>query len=228
MAMVRNESVARIVMLLCFGTAILSLAVRGRMTNSQASDNASQAGGKAVAIGAALPDVSKRNEPSNSSNTAGNNPLKSLLAQGLPGQTPSKSQTENQTQIVVNLSDRRVYVYRQAQVIASYPIGVGKKGWETPTGSFQVLNKLVYPIWRHPITGKVFQAGTDSPLGDRWIGFWSDGQNQIGFHGTPDEELVGSSISHGCLRMRNPDIRMLYKQVKMGTPVEVRSYWSLD
>lgn len=217
MAMVRNESVARIVMLLCFGTAILSLAVRGRMTTSKASDSNSHTDGNAIAIGAALP------ETSNTNNVPGNNPFKSLLGKDLAGQTSSKSQTGNQTQLIVNLSDRRVYVYRQAQVIASYPLGVGKKGWETPTGSFQILNKLVYPIWRHPITGKVFRSGTDSPLGDRWIGFWSDGRNQIGFHGTPEEELVGTSISHGCLRMRNPDIRLLYNQVKMGTTVEVRS-----
>jgi lipoprotein-anchoring transpeptidase ErfK/SrfK len=222
MAMARNESVGRIVMLLCFGTAILCLAFRGRMTTSKTLEGRSQTSRNAVAIGAGIPKTI-RNEPVNTGNNTGNNPLKSLLDQSLPGQKSPKSQTDNQTQLVVNLSDRRVYVYRQAQVIASYPIGVGKKGWETPTGSFQILNKQEYPIWRHPITGQVFRAGTDSPLGDRWIGFWTDGRNQIGFHGTPQEELVGTSISHGCLRMRNPDIRLLYKQVKMGTPVEVKS-----
>jgi len=136
--------------------------------------------------------------------------------------SPSPGAGNNQSDVVVDLSDRRVYVYRYDQVVASYPIAVGKKGWETPTGTFKVIHKEHHPIWKHPITGKIFEAGTDSPLGDRWIGFWSDGKNEIGFHGTPNKDLIGGAVSHGCLRMRNPDVRMLYEQVDLGTPVSVR------
>ena len=109
-------------------------------------------------------------------------------------------------------------------MIASYPTGIGKEGWETPTGSFQINQKVVNPSWRHPITDKVFPAGPNSPLGLRWIGFWSDGRNYIGFHGTPKSnyDVVGTAVSHGCLRMRNIDVLRLYEQVSMGTPVEVR------
>jgi lipoprotein-anchoring transpeptidase ErfK/SrfK len=131
--------------------------------------------------------------------------------------------TPDQTQVIVNLGDRRVYVYQFGQVIASYPIAVGKKGWETPTGDFHVMHMEQHPVWRHPITGKVFEPGSDSPLGDRWIGFWSDGRNEVGFHGTPNIDLVGTAVSHGCLRMRNSDVRILYTQVNLGTPVTVRN-----
>lgn len=147
---------------------------------------------------------------------------KGLWSQASAQQIPSNRLANAKTQVVVDLSDRRTYVYAGDEVIASYPIAVGKKGWETPTGSFQVIHMRHYPIWRHPITGKVFQAGTDSPLGDRWIGFWSDGRNEIGFHGTPDIDLVGTAVSHGCLRMRNSDVRLLYEQVSLGTTVLVR------
>lgn len=147
---------------------------------------------------------------------------KGLWSQASAQQIPSNRLANAKTQVVVDLSDRRTYVYAGDEVIASYPIAVGKKGWETPTGSFQVIHMRHYPIWRHPITGKVFQAGTDSPLGDRWIGFWSDGRNEIGFHGTPDIDLVGTAVSHGCLRMRNSDVRLLYEQVSLGTKVLVR------
>ena len=147
---------------------------------------------------------------------------KGLWSQASAQQIPSNRLANVKTQVVVDLSDRRTYVYAGDEVIASYPIAVGKKGWETPTGSFQVIHMRHYPIWRHPITGKVFQAGTDSPLGDRWIGFWSDGRNEIGFHGTPDIDLVGTAVSHGCLRMRNSDVRLLYEQVSLGTKVLVR------
>nr|WP_230967453.1 L,D-transpeptidase [Nostoc commune] len=147
---------------------------------------------------------------------------KGLWSKASAQQVPSNSLADAKTQVVVDLSDRRTYVYAGDEVIASYPIAVGKKGWETPTGSFQVIHMRHYPIWRHPITGKVFEAGTDSPLGDRWIGFWSDGRNEIGFHGTPEIDLVGTAVSHGCLRMRNSDVRMLYEQVSLGTTVLVR------
>ncbi len=147
---------------------------------------------------------------------------KSLWSKASAQQVPSNRLADAKTQVVVDLSDRRTYVYAEDEVIASYPIAIGKKGWETPTGSFQVFHMRHYPIWRHPITGKVFEAGTDSPLGDRWIGFWSDGRNEIGFHGTPEIDLVGTAVSHGCLRMRNSDVRLLYEQVSLGTTVLVR------
>ncbi|WP_347242166.1 L,D-transpeptidase [Nostoc sp. FACHB-892] len=147
---------------------------------------------------------------------------KSLWSKASAQQVPSNRLANAKTQVVVDLSDRRTYVYAEDEVIASYPIAIGKKGWETPTGSFQVFHMRHYPIWRHPITGKVFEAGTDSPLGDRWIGFWSDGRNEIGFHGTPEIDLVGTAVSHGCLRMRNSDVRLLYEQVSLGTTVLVR------
>ncbi len=147
---------------------------------------------------------------------------KALWSKASAQQIPFNRLANAKTQVVVDLSDRRTYVYAGDEVIASYPIAIGKKGWETPTGSFQVFHMRHYPIWRHPITGKVFEAGTDSPLGDRWIGFWSDGRNEIGFHGTPEIDLVGTAVSHGCLRMRNSDVRLLYDQVSLGTTVLVR------
>jgi lipoprotein-anchoring transpeptidase ErfK/SrfK len=321
MAMVRNESVGRMVMLLCFGTAFLSLAVHWRITTAERQSeksastlmrrdstltnpkgsrsegvykNLSQVSLGEIALGASVPpdevaqgstvqrtftpkssaikpetkskiinkNVAKvadrrrivRRTPTLKSsaiqpqtfkenvvkatdlttktrlvtqaerpNPVADNWPKSLWSQASAQQIPSNRVANAKTQVVVDLSDRRTYVYIGDEVIASYPIAVGKKGWETPTGSFQVIHMRHYPIWRHPITGKVFQAGTDSPLGDRWIGFWSDGRNEIGFHGTPDIDLVGTAVSHGCLRMRNSDVRMLYEQVSIGTTVLVRN-----
>ncbi|MEL7333315.1 MAG: L,D-transpeptidase, partial [Cyanobacteria bacterium J06560_2] len=70
-------------------------------------------------------------------------------------------------------------------------------------------------------TKEEIPPGPDNPLGDRWIGFWSNGEAQIGFHGTNQEELIGEAVSHGCVRMRNRDIKKLYELVEIGTPVEV-------
>ena len=126
------------------------------------------------------------------------------------------------SRLVVDLSEARVHSYWGEQRIASYPLAVGQPGWETPTGTFQVIHKQHNPTWRQPITGDLIPPGPDNPLGDRWIGFWSDGEHQIGFHGTNKEDLIGQAVSHGCLRMRNGDVRALYEQVSEGTPVIVK------
>jgi lipoprotein-anchoring transpeptidase ErfK/SrfK len=130
--------------------------------------------------------------------------------------------TEPQTEVIVSLGDRQVSLYRDGEAIAAYDIAVGRTGWETPSGKFQIINMQVNPIWQHPFTGDLVPTGEGNPLGTRWIGFWSDGTHQIGFHGTDDTNLLGQAVSHGCIRMRNVDIQALYSQVGVGTPVIVR------
>jgi lipoprotein-anchoring transpeptidase ErfK/SrfK len=126
-----------------------------------------------------------------------------------------------ETRLVLNLKQRRLYVYRADRAIASYPVAIGRRGWETPTGRFAVIQMTRDPVWQHPFTGQVFPAGKNNPLGARWIGFWTDGENSIGFHGTPDERLIGRAVSHGCVRMRNRDIKALFEKVSVGTTVTV-------
>lgn len=121
----------------------------------------------------------------------------------------------------IDLSDRRVYVYEGDRVKTSFPIAIGRQGWETPTGEFEVMQMLRNPAWQHPFNGSVIPPGPNNPLGVRWIGFWTDGRNYIGFHGTPNEESVGRPASHGCIRMFNRDVVQLFNMVKMGTPVSV-------
>ncbi len=123
--------------------------------------------------------------------------------------------------LVIKLSDRRVYVYDHDQVKTSFPVAIGRVGWETPTGSYQVLQMLRNPAWQHPFTGEVMPPGADNPLGSRWIGFWTDGTNFIGLHGTPNAESVGTPASHGCVRMYDQDVVKLFERVKVGTPVQV-------
>jgi len=220
--MVRNDSLVRIAMLLCFGTAILSLTLHWQMSSS-IPKTVKNSG---VVSKTEAEDFLRRQIQRFVS--AGKDVIQDSVA--LPPSSTQKAsrykseapKASKQRKVLVDLSDRRVYVYRQNTVIASYPIGVGKKGWETPTGTFEVIHMQEYPAWQHPITGKVFPAGANSPLGERWIGFLKDGLNEIGFHGTPNSELVGSPVSHGCLRMRNADVRLLYEQVSLGVPVQVR------
>jgi lipoprotein-anchoring transpeptidase ErfK/SrfK len=136
--------------------------------------------------------------------------------------TDATALAKNGVKLIVDLSDRQVYVYREQQLVTSYPIAIGQAGWETPSGSFQVLEMQRNPKWQHPITGEVVPAGADNPLGQRWIGFLYAGRTHIGFHGTNQEDLIGQAVSHGCIRMRNQDVMALYEQVAPGTTVNVR------
>ena len=128
---------------------------------------------------------------------------------------------EQPKRVILRLGQRRVYLYQGEQVIASYPVAVGKVGWETPTGTFKVMQKIENPVWQDPWTGEVRSPGPNTALGLRWIGFWTDGKDAIGFHGTPTVNSIGQAASHGCVRMRNEDVVALFEQVDVGTPVIV-------
>jgi lipoprotein-anchoring transpeptidase ErfK/SrfK len=127
------------------------------------------------------------------------------------------------TRLVLVLGERRVYAYQEDKVLASYPVAVGKKGWETPTGNFKVIQKVKDPVWQNPWNGKIIPASLNGPIGIRWIGFWTDGKNTIGFHGTPGEHLLGQAVSHGCVRMKNKDVVALFEMIESGTPVIVKN-----
>ncbi len=123
----------------------------------------------------------------------------------------------------IKLSQRRVTLYRGSKAVKSYPIAVGRPGWETPTGTYKVKQMFRNPTWLHPLKKGISIPGGDpeNPLGRYWIGFWTDGKNWIGFHGTPNPKSVGTAASHGCIRMYNKDIEELFNKVSLGVEVTV-------
>ncbi|MBC7971055.1 MAG: L,D-transpeptidase [Verrucomicrobia bacterium] len=123
----------------------------------------------------------------------------------------------------IRLSRRQVTLYRGDMPVKSYAIAVGRPGWETPMGTYEVKQMIKNPTWEHPLEKGVVIPGGDpeNPLGRYWIGFWTNGKNWIGFHGTPTPRSVGRAASHGCVRMYNKDVEELFKQVTLGTVVTV-------
>jgi lipoprotein-anchoring transpeptidase ErfK/SrfK len=124
--------------------------------------------------------------------------------------------------LLVILSLRRVYVYRGNQIIAHYPVAIGRKGWETPVGVWYVMEKIKNPGWTNPKTGQVFKPGDKKNLlGERWIGFWADDKDTIGFNGTYLPQSVENGTTNGNLRMYDRDVKELFEFVKVGTTVQV-------
>ena len=136
-------------------------------------------------------------------------------------ETKTKVPVQSPAKLTLSLADRYLEVRLPGSEPVRYDVAIGQDDWQTPTGSFEVMSKIESPAWLHPITKEEIPPGPNNPLGDRWIGFWTNGEAQIGFHGTNQEELIGEAVSHGCVRMRNQDIKALYEKVEIGTRVEV-------
>ncbi len=139
--------------------------------------------------------------------------------------------------LVLDRRRRLLTVVEKGLPLRRFPVAVGMPGWETPVGTFQVLEKTINPIWEHPEKGTHTPSGPANPLGSRWIGFYQDCQGRrgwdgeqmldvkgcvvAGFHGTPHRWTVGQAVSHGCVRLYDEDVRELFDLVTVGTPVTV-------
>jgi len=128
--------------------------------------------------------------------------------------------------IIVNRGSFTLSLYRNLKFSKSYGIAVGKVGLETPAGLYHVQNKAINPAWTMPDSdwvapkdrGKVIPGGTpENPLKARWLGIY-DG---AGIHGTDAEHSIGTAASHGCIRMRIPEVKELYEQVPVSAPVYI-------
>jgi lipoprotein-anchoring transpeptidase ErfK/SrfK len=137
------------------------------------------------------------------------------------------SQLEEKYPHVVTI-DRGGYTlryYRRLELKKSYTIAVGQAGLETPAGQYQIQNKAVNPAWHVPNSawagekaGQVIPGGTaENPLKARWMGI-ADG---AGIHGTDQLGSLGTSASHGCIRMAIPEVIELYEKVPVKTPVYI-------
>lgn len=131
--------------------------------------------------------------------------------------------------ITINLAELRLYyVWREADRlrVRVYPVGIGRSGWDTPTGEFAVTRKIVHPVWHPPASIRLenpqlpasVPAGPGNPLGEYWLGLSQPG---YGIHGTNKPYGVGRRVSHGCLRLYPEDIRDLFARARIGTPVRI-------
>lgn len=134
---------------------------------------------------------------------------------------PSLYLPNSETHLVLRLGERRVYVYRGDEVLASYPVAIGTSQTPTPTGEFQVFQMVEDPVWQSPWTGEIKEPGPNSALGLRWIGFAEMSNGIIGFHGTPTVSSIGYAASNGCVRMHNKDVVAMFEQIQMGAKVIV-------
>jgi lipoprotein-anchoring transpeptidase ErfK/SrfK len=128
--------------------------------------------------------------------------------------------------IVVDRKGHKLHFYTHLSLSHTWPIAVGRAGLETPSGLYDIQWEEVNPPWRVPnspwagdLAGKTIPPGPDDPIKARWMAF--DGG--AGIHGIDPSEYssIGHDASHGCVRMRIPDVISLYKRSPVGTPVYI-------
>ncbi|MDD5323541.1 MAG: L,D-transpeptidase family protein, partial [Methylococcales bacterium] len=134
--------------------------------------------------------------------------------------------------IILNLANMRLFYYPKQQPgkVFTYPVGIGRQGWNTPMGLTSIVAKKANPSWvvpesihqEHAQKGdslpKVVAAGPDNPLGLYAM--------RLGFpryliHGTNKPYGIGMQISHGCVQLYPEDIKVLFKKASVGMPVRI-------
>jgi lipoprotein-anchoring transpeptidase ErfK/SrfK len=146
-----------------------------------------------------------------------------VLAISLALALPSFAQTvklaagqANSRIVVVSLANRKLAVIEDGNVIAKFSVAVGAATSPSPTGKFQIVNRVSNPTYYHP--GTVIPSGKDNPVGTRWVGL---NQKGYGIHGTNAPKSVGHAASHGCIRLRNRDVERLFTMLRVGDAVEI-------
>jgi lipoprotein-anchoring transpeptidase ErfK/SrfK len=141
-----------------------------------------------------------------------------------PKVTESRLATRYPAYIVVDRTHFRLLFFQHLKHVDTYPISVGRQGLETPAGLYDVQWKQVDPPWHVPndswagaLAGRTIPPGPQDPIKARWMAF----NGGAGIHGTDEVASIGHAASHGCVRMRIPDVISLYSRSPVGTPVYV-------
>ena len=120
------------------------------------------------------------------------------------------------TRLIVDTRRFTARLVRRGRTAFRARIGVGEGRWPTPKGEFYVRNRLSGfsdPVYGPLAFGTSARSAvlTDWPAG----GF-------VGIHGTNQPGLLPGRVSHGCIRLRNADIRRLARRMPVGTPITIR------
>jgi lipoprotein-anchoring transpeptidase ErfK/SrfK len=128
--------------------------------------------------------------------------------------------------IIVDRKNHELRFYEHLKLWHTWPIAVGRAGLETPSGLYDVQWKETNPSWHVPnsawagkLAGQTIPPGPGDPIKARWMAF----NGGAGIHGIDPSEYgsIGQDASHGCVRMRIPDVISLYARTPVGTPVFV-------
>ncbi len=128
--------------------------------------------------------------------------------------------------IIVQTSERFLYVVQGNGRAMRYGIGVGRDGFQWQ-GLLKISRKAEWPDWtpppemieRQPYLPRFMAGGPGNPLGARALYL---GATVYRIHGTNRPDTIGTAVSSGCFRLVNADVADLYERVPVGTKVIIR------
>ncbi len=134
--------------------------------------------------------------------------------------------TEPPGTVIVQTSERYLYVIEPNGRALRYGIGVGRDGFQWQ-GLQKITRKMEWPDWtpppemieRQPYLPRWMAGGPGNPLGARALYL---GATVYRIHGTNQPQTIGTAVSSGCFRLTNPDVIDLYDRIPVGTRVIVR------
>ena len=128
--------------------------------------------------------------------------------------------------IIIDTSDRFLYLIQGNNIALRYGIGVGRDGFQWQ-GLLRISRKQEWPDWtpppemiaRQPYLPRFMAGGPGNPMGARALYL---GSTVYRIHGTNAPETIGHAVSSGCFRLVNDEITDLYTRVPVGTKVIVQ------
>jgi lipoprotein-anchoring transpeptidase ErfK/SrfK len=132
---------------------------------------------------------------------------------------------EGRGTIVIDTPNKFLYLVEGDGRALRYGIGVGKPGFAW-SGVKTISAKREWPDWtppaemlqRRPDLPRHMVGGPENPLGARAMYL---GSTLYRIHGSNEPWTIGTNVSSGCIRMRNPDVIDLYGRVNVGAKVIV-------
>jgi lipoprotein-anchoring transpeptidase ErfK/SrfK len=123
----------------------------------------------------------------------------------------------NSLAVTVDRAQHHLVVTREGEVQLEAPVADGTSENPTPVGTFYVTDIVETDNAAGPYGPFALGLSAHSETLDQFGG----GDGQVGLHGTNEPGAIGTSVSHGCVRVANDIIRQLVTMVPLGTPVTV-------
>ena len=143
-------------------------------------------------------------------------PIKPNGVTGYVGASALQLQTVS-VRIVVDVSDRRLTLFRHGRPGLTATVAVGSPSTPTPTGRFYVNQRLVPTDTRGPFGPGAVGISAFSTV----LTGWAQG-GPVAIHGTNEPWSIGHAVSNGCIRLPNSVLRRVFAAALAGTPVLIR------
>lgn len=118
----------------------------------------------------------------------------------------------NDFHVKVDLAEFRLAVLKDGQEQGDWKIGIGKPEFPTPTGRTSIISSLEETVKNYsPI---ILPLGTHSESHDTFGG----GPGTVAMHGWPDDSVLGTKTSDGCIRVPDDALDKL-STLPLGTVV---------